>query len=79
MFQDMRSNYNETLESIKILGTVESILPQSFNRCAALVKFQVSNDNPNYCAANDMLLSKDRSRLCQGVNGADVVVPKSVA
>ena len=62
-------------DSVVRIGFIYSY--SAFAGCSGLVSFTVDGNNPTYSSANGMLLSKDGSRLVEGVNG-DVTIPAGV-
>ena len=65
------------LTSVTIPDGVTSIGYSAFSGCSGLMSISVGAGNANYKSVNGLLLSKDGTRLIQGVNG-DVTIPDSV-
>ena len=67
----------ETIQSIIISDNVTNIGYEAFGGCSCVTNFLVTDGNPAYSSRNGMLLSKDGSILCHGING-DVTIPEGV-
>ena len=65
------------LTSVTIGNGVTSIGERAFSGCSGLMSISVGAGNANYKSVNGLLLSKDGTRLIQGVNG-DVTIGNGV-
>ena len=65
------------LQSVTIPSSVTSIGESAFYYCSGLMSFVIDPDNPEFCAINGLLCSKDGKTLIAGVNG-DVSIPLTV-
>ena len=66
------------LTSVTIPASVTDIDSSAFSDCSGLLSFVVDPENPEFCAINGLLCSKDGKTLILGVNG-EVTIPSSVA
>ena len=65
------------LTSVSIGPGVSEIGSIAFVDCIHLMSFAVADENATFTSSNRLLLSKDKTRLIGGVNGA-VVIPNTV-
>ena len=65
------------LRAVTIPSSVTSIGESAFCYCSALMSFVVDSENPEFCAIDALLCSKDGKTLIAGVNG-DVSIPLTV-
>lgn len=56
-------NWTNGLESVHIGRQVNNIVPGAFLYCSKLVKFTVSDNNGTYSAQDDMIYSKNKTKL----------------
>ena len=63
------------LKTVTIPASVTEIATAAFAGCSNLEAFFVDANNPNYCAINGMLYTKDGKTLLCGKNG-DVAIPE---
>jgi|GEM_PF-2240674 len=66
------------LTNVTISSSVTSIADGAFYGCSGLMSIEVDDNNPNYKTVNGMLLSKDGTKLIQGINNGSVTIPEGV-
>ena len=65
------------LASVTIPSSVTNIHAYAFDYCSGLMSITVAESNPYYQSVNDLLLTKDGTKLVHGING-DVTIPTGV-
>ncbi|MDO5149745.1 MAG: leucine-rich repeat protein [Oscillospiraceae bacterium] len=73
-------SFCDSLTSINIPDSVEIIEDNAFNGCTSLSKITVSDNNPSFCLEDEILFSKDKTKLiiCPCTKEGTYSIPDSV-
>lgn len=63
VIEDSAFEWCPTIEEVNIPSTVKSIGREVFHLCGNLKKLKVAEDNPYYCAVNNVLFDKEQKTL----------------
>lgn len=83
-FDDMRATFSgcKSLESVSISAEAKLLSYDTFFNCEKLKNVIISENNPNYCAVDNVIYSKDKSKLIYypaGLTNTTYTVPSETA